>query len=33
LNPDFDLLDVRRDRFVIAGDAWAQSRLNHPETL
>jgi hypothetical protein len=22
LHPDFDLLDVPRDRFVIAGDAW-----------
>jgi hypothetical protein len=26
LQPDFDLLDVPHDRFVIAGDAWAQSR-------
>jgi hypothetical protein len=26
LRPDFDLLDVPRDRFVIAGDAWAQCR-------
>jgi hypothetical protein len=25
-NIDFDLLDVPRDRFVIAGDAWAQGR-------
>lgn len=24
--PDFDLLDVPRDRFVIAGDAWKQCR-------
>jgi hypothetical protein len=24
--PDFDLLDVPRDRFVIAGDAWQQCR-------
>jgi hypothetical protein len=24
--PDFDLLDVPRDRFVIAGDAWRQCR-------
>src|SRR5262249_28747353 len=26
LKPDFDVLDVPRDRFVIAGDAWAQCR-------
>lgn len=26
LQPDFDLLDVPHDRFVIAGDAWVQSR-------
>jgi hypothetical protein len=26
LQPDFDLLDVPHNRFVIAGDAWAQSR-------
>ena len=26
LTPDFDVLDVPRDRFVIAGDAWAQCR-------
>jgi hypothetical protein len=26
LRPDFDLLDVPRDRFVIAGDAWARCR-------
>jgi hypothetical protein len=26
LKPDFDLLDVPRDRFVIAGDAWSQCR-------
>ncbi|MFI4973376.1 MAG: transglutaminase domain-containing protein [Caulobacterales bacterium] len=26
LNPDFDLMDVPRDRFLIAGDAWAQCR-------
>jgi len=26
LKPDFDILDVPRDRFVIAGDAWAQCR-------
>ena len=24
--PDFDLLDVPRDRFLVAGDAWARSR-------
>jgi hypothetical protein len=31
--PDFDLLDVPRDRFVIAGDAWKQCRdgLRDPE--
>ena len=26
LRPDFDFCDVPRDRFVIAGDAWAQCR-------
>ena len=26
LRPDFDLCDVPRDRFVIAGDAWADCR-------
>lgn len=26
LRPDFDLCDVPRDRFVVAGDAWAQCR-------
>ena len=26
LDPDFDLLDVPRDRFLIAGEAWAQTR-------
>lgn len=26
IKPDFDLLDVPRDRFVIAGDAWRQCR-------
>ena len=26
LKPDFDLLDVPRDRFVIAGDAWVDCR-------
>jgi hypothetical protein len=26
LKPDFDLLDVPHDRFVIAGDAWARCR-------
>lgn len=26
LKPDFDILDVPRDRFLIAGDAWAQCR-------
>lgn len=29
LQPDFDLLDVPRDRFVIAGDAWAQCRAGN----
>jgi hypothetical protein len=29
LRPDFDLLDVPRDRFVIAGDAWAQCRAGN----
>ena len=27
VQPDFDLLDVPRDRFVIAGDAWARCRV------
>jgi hypothetical protein len=31
LNPDFDLLDVPRDRFVIAGDAWAQCRAGEAD--
>jgi Transglutaminase-like superfamily len=26
IKPDFDLLDVPRDRFIIAGDAWQQCR-------
>ncbi len=26
LKPDFDIFDVPRDRFLIAGDAWAQCR-------
>ncbi len=26
LKPDFDVLDVPRDRFIIAGDAWKQCR-------
>ncbi|HUD53361.1 transglutaminase-like domain-containing protein [Parvibaculum sp.] len=26
IEPDFDVLDVPRDRFVVAGDAWAQCR-------
>ena len=29
LQPDFDLLDVPRDRFVIAGDAWTQCRAGN----
>jgi Transglutaminase-like superfamily len=31
LHPDFDLLDVPRDRFVIAGDAWAQCRAGEAD--
>jgi hypothetical protein len=31
LNPDFDLRDVPRDRFVIAGDAWAQCRAGEAD--
>jgi hypothetical protein len=31
LNPDFDVLDVPRDRFVIAGDAWAQCRAGEAD--
>jgi hypothetical protein len=31
LKPDFDLLDVPRDRFVIAGDAWAQCRAGEAD--
>jgi hypothetical protein len=26
LRPDFDVLDVPRDRFVVAGDAWSRCR-------
>lgn len=26
LKPDFDVLDVPRDRFLVAGEAWAQAR-------
>ena len=33
LNPDFDLLDVPRDRFVVAGDAWAQVRAGQADPL
>jgi Transglutaminase-like superfamily len=31
LRPDFDTLDVPRDRFVIAGDAWAQCRAGRAD--
>jgi hypothetical protein len=31
LHPDFDLLDVPRDRFVIAGDAWARCRAGEAD--
>jgi hypothetical protein len=31
LNPDFDLLDVPRDRFIIAGDAWAACRAGRSD--
>jgi len=31
LQPDFALLDVPHDRFVIAGDAWAQSRTGEAD--
>lgn len=31
LRPDFDLLDVPRDRVVIAGDAWAQCRAGEAD--
>jgi len=32
LKPDFDVLDVPRDRFVVAGDAWSRCRAGdaHP---
>jgi hypothetical protein len=33
LKPDFDLLDVPRNRFVIAGDAWAQCRAGEADPL
>src|SRR3984893_6831406 len=34
IKPDFDLLDVPRDRFVIAGDAWARCRAGEdPSTF
>ena len=29
-NNDFDLLDVPRDRFLVAGDAWAMPRAVAP---
>jgi hypothetical protein len=31
VKPDFDLLDVPRDRFVIAGDAWARCRAGEAD--
>lgn len=31
LKPDFDVLDVPRHRFVIAGDAWAQCRAGEAD--
>ncbi|WP_437336143.1 transglutaminase-like domain-containing protein [Sorangium sp. So ce394] len=31
LNPDFDALDVPRDRFVVAGDAWARCRAGEAD--
>jgi hypothetical protein len=31
LKPDFDLCDVPRDRFVIAGDAWAACRAGRAD--
>jgi hypothetical protein len=31
LNPDFNVLDVPRDRFVIAGDAWARCRAGEAD--
>ena len=33
LKPDFDLLDVPRDRFVIAGDAWRQYRAGKVDPM
>ncbi|MGK3990242.1 transglutaminase domain-containing protein [Sorangium sp. So ce136] len=31
LKPDFDVLDVPRDRFVVAGDAWARCRAGEAD--
>jgi hypothetical protein len=31
LKPDFDLLDVPHDRFIIAGDAWTECRAGRAE--
>ncbi|XYH99514.1 transglutaminase-like domain-containing protein [Sorangium sp. So ce1128] len=31
LKPDFDVLDVPRDRFVVAGDAWAKCRAGEAD--
>ncbi|WP_437690296.1 transglutaminase-like domain-containing protein [Sorangium sp. So ce176] len=33
LQPDFDLLDVPRDRFVVAGDAWAKGRAGEADPM
>jgi hypothetical protein len=33
LRPDFEVLDVPRDRFVIAGDAWRQCRAGKADPM
>ncbi|WP_437963003.1 transglutaminase-like domain-containing protein (plasmid) [Sorangium sp. So ce119] len=33
LQPDFDLLDVPRDRFVVAGDAWTKGRAGEADPM
>lgn len=33
LKPDFDVLDVPRDRFIIAGDAWRQCRAGKADPM
>ncbi|WP_437735072.1 transglutaminase-like domain-containing protein [Sorangium sp. So ce1335] len=33
LKPDFDALDVPRDRFVVAGDAWAKGRAGEVDPM